>query len=110
MSVAQASHQCAICPRISEAGVSPTPSHSFVDLLLDFGVVLLQVLGLPVSVSDYREVNAARDRTQLQFLLDNALWSESKGQFVPGSRVDSVAELAEMLDLTGRFTVSAAIC
>ena len=66
---------------------------------------LKQVQGQAVTLTDFAEANPARHRTQLEFILDNGLWSQERAEFCDGTRVDSVAELVDMLDLTGNFTV-----
>lgn len=66
---------------------------------------LKQVQGLSVTLADFAEVNPARWSTQLAWILDNGLWSSERAAFCPGTMVESVEELVETLDLTGKFTV-----
>ena len=66
---------------------------------------LKQVQGLPVTLTDFAEVNPARHRTQLSWILDNGLWSKERAEFCDGTRVGNVQELIEMVEITGKFTV-----
>merc|ERR1712216_38051 len=66
-------------------------------------VFVKHILGVQTTLGDFADLNHSRNRTQLQFVLDNALWDDTSKQFT--FKVDDVQDIKDILCLSGVFTV-----